>query len=235
MSFLPTKKTPRKTNPEDQTILIYGAAKIGKSTFASNADNPLFLATESGLNSLEVNQVKIDSWTKFLKVCGEIAKGSHKFKTIVIDTIDNLHMLCAQHILEKHNVEHEGDLGHGKGWSFVKKELMRALTKLTLLPYGLILISHDQSKTMNSRTGEYCKIIPTLQDSISKVILPICDIILHADIKETQDKTGKLVETRIIKTESSKYYDAGDRTGKLPAELLLDFTAFKKALNIKEK
>ena len=68
---LPTTKTPPKTNMADLTILVYGATKIGKSTWCSHADHALFLSTEPGLNSLEVYQVAIRSWEELLEACAQ--------------------------------------------------------------------------------------------------------------------------------------------------------------------
>jgi len=52
--MLPTKKTPPKQDLAGLTVLVYGPSKIGKSTWCSQADGALFLATEPGLNALEV-------------------------------------------------------------------------------------------------------------------------------------------------------------------------------------
>ena len=52
--MLPTQKSPPKTTLTDLTVLIYGPSKIGKSTWCSQADGALFLATEAGLNNLDV-------------------------------------------------------------------------------------------------------------------------------------------------------------------------------------
>jgi len=86
--LLPTAKTPPKASLSDYTVLVHSRPKAGKSEFCSHADNALFLATEPGLNALEVYQVPITSWDDFLAACGEIAEGNHPFKTIVIDTVD---------------------------------------------------------------------------------------------------------------------------------------------------
>jgi hypothetical protein len=50
--MLPTAKTQAKPALADMTVLVYGQTKIGKSTFCSQADGALFLATEPGLNAL---------------------------------------------------------------------------------------------------------------------------------------------------------------------------------------
>ncbi|MBM3740653.1 MAG: hypothetical protein FJW39_33305, partial [Acidobacteria bacterium] len=59
--MLPTVKTQPKPNLADLTVLVYGQTKIGKSTFCSNSEGALFLATEPGLNSLDVYQVPLQS------------------------------------------------------------------------------------------------------------------------------------------------------------------------------
>ena len=57
--MLPTQKTKPKASLFDLTALVYGPSKIGKSTWCSNAEKALFLATEPGLNALEVFQSNI--------------------------------------------------------------------------------------------------------------------------------------------------------------------------------
>lgn len=102
MSLLPTTKTPPKPNLADLTVLTYGPTKIGKSTWCSHAEGALFLSTEPGLNSLEVFQIPVRSWDELLAACGEIAEGNHQFKTVILDTVDNVmrrfnvHVACCK-------------------------------------------------------------------------------------------------------------------------------------------
>ena len=223
---LPTSKTPQRKTLEEQAILIYGPPKIGKSTLASQFDAPLFLATEAGLNSLEVYQVPIPGWESFLVSCREIAEGKHEFKTIVIDTIDNLFKACSEYVRKKNNIQHESDLEWGKGWQMVKDEFLRALTKLSLLPYGLVMVSHADNVEIKTRTAKINKSVPTLPKSAREIVLGMADIILFCESTVTDNG-----EVRIMRTKPSENWEAGDRTGKLPAVLPLDFNAFKEAFN----
>ena len=116
MSVLPTKKSNKITDLNQQIILLYGRPKIGKSTFCSQFDKPIFLATEPGLNHLEVYKINITNWETFLEACKEICAGNHDYKNIVIDTIDNLVLYCANYICEKEGINHPGDLPMGKGY-----------------------------------------------------------------------------------------------------------------------
>jgi hypothetical protein len=119
MAILPSVKTAPKPNLTDLTVLAYAQTKIGKSTFCSNSESAVFLATEPGLNSLEVFQVPIQTWDDLLEACAEIVAGKHAFKTVIIDTVDNAYKFCTDYILKKFKIEHESDLGYGKGYAIV--------------------------------------------------------------------------------------------------------------------
>ena len=230
MSILPKTKTPPKETFYETTMLCYGAAKAGKSTFCSQADKALFLATEAGLNHLETYQIPITSWDDLLNAAAEIAKGEHDFKTIIIDTVDNAFKFCAEHVNKQNGVQHEGDLSYGKGYALIKNEFHRVLTKLSQLPTGLILVSHAEEREIDSRTGKYTKVTPSLPTAARKLILGMVDIIGFVDFQEHITKEGKTEFKRIIRTKPSKHYEAGDRTGFLPETLPLDYKIFEQAL-----
>jgi len=229
--MLPTTKTPPKNALSDLTVLVWGGQKIGKSTFCSNAEGALFLATEAGLNSIEAFQSPISTWEEFLQACAEIADGKHSFKTVIIDTVDNAYRICAQYICAKHKIEHESDLGYGKGWALINSEFYRVLNKLAMLPYGLVMVSHAQEKEIESRTGKYTKMVPTLPDKARKIVLGMVDMILYCDLEVTKNPDGTFAQRRIIRARPSLYYEAGDRTGRLPEVIDLDFKKFLEAFN----
>lgn len=228
---LPTTKTPPKPNLADLTVLTYGATKIGKSTWCSHAESALFLSTEPGLNSLEVFQIPIRSWDELLAACGEIAEGNHPFKTVILDTVDNAYKMCAEHVCRKFKVEHESDLGFGKGYALTNNEFQRVLNKLAFMPCGLYLISHSQEIEIETRTGKYTKTVPTLPEKARKIVLGLVDMVLYCDIETTAGPDGKMVTRRVMRTKPSLNYEAGDRTGRLPEVIDLDYTKFIEAFN----
>ncbi len=231
MPMLPTAKTPPKPGLADLTVLVYGQTKIGKTTFCSQADNALFLATEPGLNSLDVFQAPIQCWEDLLAACGEIAEGKHPFKTVIIDTVDNAYKFCTDYILRKFKIDHESDLGYGKGYAIVNNEFQRVLTKLAFLPYGLFLVSHAKEIEVETRTGKYTRIVPTLPDKARKIVLGMVDMVLFCDLELSTNEDGQPQIRRVIRTKPSLHYEAGDRTGKLPETLDLDFRKFLDAFN----
>lgn len=222
MSLLPTKKLEPTRSLSDLPVLLYGAPKIGKTTFCSQADEALILATEPGAKSLSRYEVDIPDWNKMLAVCAEIAEGKHQFKTIVIDTVDNAYEFATQYILNQYSTEtvkkrHASELGAwGFGHALINTEFKRVLTKLASLPYGLFLISHATEKEIETPTEKYSKKIPTLGRTASSIVEKFVSIILYFDIdtnKIVYDEDGNpLGYQRVIRTRPNKYWMAGNRT-----------------------
>jgi hypothetical protein len=222
MSLLPTKKLEPTRSLSDLPVLLYGAPKIGKTTFCSQADEALILATEPGAKSLSRYEVEIPDWNKMLAVCAEIAEGNHKFKTIVIDTVDNAYEFATQYILSQYSTEtvkkrHPSELGDwGVGHALINTEFKRVLTKLAALPYGLFLISHAKDKEITTPTEKYMRKIPTLSGTASSIVEKFVSIILYFDIdadKPLYNEDGVLLGyQRVIRTRPNKYWMAGNRT-----------------------
>jgi hypothetical protein len=226
LSLLPKEKTKPKGNFNEYITLIYGAPKIGKSTLANEFNQPLFIATEPGLNSLEVYSVDVPDWETFLNACAEIAKGDHNYRTIIIDTVDNLFKFCSFYVCKRNNIQHESDLDWGKGWHLVKEEFFRVISKLSHLKYGLVFISHGEPIEIKTRTGTITKWVPTMNKQAKEIILPLCDFIFFITAELTPEGYK-----RVIKTKPSENWEAGDRTGKLPPELGMSYPAIKEAFD----
>ena len=229
--MLPVERSKRITDLSQQVILIYGRAKIGKSTLCSQFEEPLFLATEPGLNHLEVFKVNINSWEKFLEACSDLAGGKHKFKTIIIDTIDNLVVFCQDYVCKKNGINHPSELPHGKGWSMVTSELRRALVKIAQLPYGLVMVSHSELVEVETKTRKYTRYTIPIGGKNRGIILNMPDIILFIDSEVAKDGT----ERRLIRTKPSMFYEAGDRSELLPEVLPLDYKELAKHFQPKKE
>lgn len=228
MGLIPTKPTPPETEFSKFLTMIYGAPKVGKSTFCAGLDKPLFLDTENGLKSLTTYRVGIGTWEEFQAVCKELQaeKGKLPFKTLVIDTIDNLYGYCRDYVRKKLKIQHESDAAYGKGYDAVKSEFAPAMGFLKSLGMGVIYVSHAKSEKIEIRSGSYDRWSPTLSKQASDVLIPALDYIMFAEIVST-DKGDQ----RVIHTKPCQYWVAGDKTGKMPVDI--DFTpeAFMDAYN----
>ena len=220
---LPVEKTKIETSISKQIFLVYGRPKIGKSTFCNQFPNPLFLATEPGLNHLECYKMIINTWEKFLDACADIAKGGHQYKTIVIDTFDNLIDLCADWVCREKSIEHVSELPMGKGYGFVNTQIRQKITKLANLGYAVILVSHCELIEVETKTRKFNKYTISVSGKNRGFALGLPDYILFIDsiVKDNE-------EVRIVRTKPSMFWDAGDRSNKLPAEMALNYNELAK-------
>ena len=226
---LPTTKQPPKHTLTEFTMLIHGPSKIGKTEWCSKIPDALFLATENGHSHVEAYVLPVRNWEEFLAACAEIAKGGHPFKCVIVDTINNLFDFCNEYVCAKNKVQHESDLAYGKGHSLVRNEFIRALTKLSMLGLGLVLIGHSTEREYETRTGKRIRVVPMLPEKIRQFVVGQVDIIGFCTIETVEGENGRPRLERVMYTKPSADYDAGDRTGRLPPRLPLDFKAFAEA------
>lgn len=220
---LPTEKTLPVDDVGLTTMLLYGPPKIGKSTIANSFPEALFVATEEGLKFQESYKVGISNWEDFKELCAKLRKEKHRFKSIVIDTADLLFKVAEDYICKKHGIEHPSDLEYGKGWGFLRDEFQKAITPLAVpektgeVRFGLLFISHARDVEVKGRIIKTHRTVCTLSGTARKVLLPLVDCIGYCGFK--LDAAGEPTKERIVTFEPSEQVEAGDRTGKLPAEL----------------
>ena len=229
--LLPKEPTQPRCALSDFNTILYGPPKIGKTTFAARYPGAIFLATEDGQNALSCFRVRVETWQTFLDACAELQAGNHAFQTVIIDTVDNLWALCQRHICEKRSIEHESELAYGLGSELIRTEFFRALTKLSMLPYGLVLISHAIVREITTRTGKYDRVIPSFREREQGKLLGMADFILYCDLASVPGAEGKPEVRRVIHTKTSEAWISGDRTGALPPVLPLDFQAYQQAFD----
>lgn len=229
MSLLPTQRTPPKRRLQDFSILLYGRPKLGKTRWAAGFENGLFLATEAGQGAVDAYVVPVDRWETLLSVGAELVAGQRHFSPIIVDTIDLMFVLCQDYIRRKHNVSYEGDLSFGKGFALVHDEFTRVLFKMSHLGLGLVMISHCDYETIETRTGSYQRAVPQLKDKARRFICGLADLILYCDQEMASGPDGKPVVHRVVRTKPSPYWEAGDRTGLLPETIDMDFAKFHAA------
>lgn len=228
--MLPTEKKKPQLESMHEPIMIYGTNKIGKSTFCAQAPNALFLATEPGLDHLEVFSYPILVWEDLQNACKLLKEQKHSFSPIVIDTIDNAYMFCSAYICQKLNIKHPADLPMGKGWGLLNNELYRVLNKLALLGHGLIMVSHSQVQQIKNKNGsDYSQITPMLPPKARKLLCGLSNYILYCDMENNEDEKGETQNRRVIRTKPTAQYVAGDRSGALPETLPLDYDIFMAA------
>lgn len=230
---LPSERQAPTLSPGTMKALLYGPPKVGKSTFVAEMDpeHTLFLACEPGLGALEVFTVSITSWTEFREIGAELSKDAKQFKTVAIDTVDELYRMCSEHVCKENGVKHPTDLEYGKGWTLVADEWRLRIGKLASLGLGVWFISHAKETEVPARVGKVTKTVPTMAGQARSHVLGFCDFIFLAGFEgEEEDENSR----RVLYTQATEQWEVGGRVPRgakpLPDPLPLDAEALRKAM-----
>lgn len=220
---LPTEKSKKIENIGAMSLLLYGSPKIGKSTIANSFPDAMFVVTEEGHKSMEVYKVGITEWPDFKELCKKLRKDSHKFKTVVIDTVDLLFSVCETHVCKQHGIDHPSELEFGRGWGFLRDEFQKTLATLAApdkagkIPFGLVFLSHAKEVEVKGRITKTTRTVSTLSGTARKVVLPLVDCVGYCGFGE--DTAGEPTKERVVTFAPTEFVEAGDRTGRLPSSV----------------
>ena len=214
-------------------VVIYGAEGIGKSTFASQFPEPLFLDTEGGTSSLNIRRVKCgSSWEYLLSCVNEVIKDPSICKTLVIDTADWAESLCTKYVCEKYRKSNIEEFGFGKGYVYLQDEFSRLLTaldKLIELGVNAVVTAHGKPRKFElpEEAGQFDRWEMKLTKQVAPLLKEWCDMLLFCNYKTyvvtTENNTKKAQGgKRVVYTSHHACWDAKNRYG-LPDELDLDF------------
>lgn len=220
------QNTQRPTSGfNDLITVIYGDKKVGKSTFASRYDKPLFLDCEDALRMVELPdgtrppQISIEGWDKD-------SAGMHSpktltywtealanpeireklgIKTLVIDGLGEAYARCEESILKAKGAEsiNDGVLGYGKGGELVRKAMRKWFTDLRRLSYagiGIVLTAHECTVEFDSNGAKFDKKTPLVSGDKGErgwtVIKPSVDMIIYASKRQTPDGLVHMMRLR---------------------------------------
>jgi len=132
-------------------VVLYGTHGIGKSTFAAQAPNPVFIQTEEGLDAINVTAFPLcQSFEDMLDAIGSLAQEDHDFATVVIDSADWAEQLIHKRVAKDNNVATIDAIGYGRGYKAATdywKQLLDGLDHLRSdKNMQVILLAHTQVK-----------------------------------------------------------------------------------------
>lgn len=194
-------------------LLLYGAPKVGKTSFAVQAPRALVCAFEMGTNALAgTKAVPMLKWTDFKKVISQLRKpqGREMYDTIVIDTVSIAFDLCNKYICQREGVDSVRDVAWGQGWGMLKQEFQEAFREITMLGFGLIFIAHAKEKPTEARDSEgntISAMAPDLTSAAYTIVNSIVDLIGYINIEYDELGRGE----RYLYTRQTPTIFAGSR------------------------
>lgn len=209
------------------TMVIYGAPKIGKSTFCSRFENALFMATEPGLDYLRTKNVRVHDWAEVLELVDILEKQRGAgYKTLIVDTVDQLWAFVEEYVRRSRKVESLVDLPFGKGRDVAASLFGDLVNRIMRLDLGVVFVSHAQMADVDTVSGRVSRFLPTIPERARVVILPLVDVIGFATV-DTSYESGERVEKRLLRVAPSPVWEAGDRSGRLVDPMPLNFHIFR--------
>lgn len=223
------------------TCLIYGEAKVGKSTLASTAPGPkLMLDVEGGHRFLPILPVYwdplrdpppvpdgtwdtcvvlVNDYDTMLKAYQWLRSGQHYFKSLIIDSISELQVKLFDQIAGANQLKMQD-------WGEVLRRLgmlLRDLRDLTMHPTNPLEAIVLTAMASQDREGKYH---PYLQGQL-KIMAPYFYDILGAVVVETYpntDPTQPPLRFRRMFVQSTPKYEAGERVqGRLGTVIEQDY------------
>lgn len=220
-----------------QKILMYGVEGIGKSTFAAQFPDSLFIDTEGSTNNMDVKRLPApESWQMLLQEVQYVRDKPGLCKTLVIDTIDWAERLCTEEVCKTHQKNGIEDFGYGAGYTYVYEsfgKLLNLLTDVIDKSINVVLLGHSMIRKFEqpNEAAPYdryqLKLIDTPKKSIANMVKEWADVVLFTNYKTIVEKTdrGKAKargNKRVMYTEHDACWDAKNRWG-LAAELPLEY------------
>tara|TARA_B100000029_G_scaffold338019_1_gene330245 strand:+ start:14 stop:802 length:789 start_codon:yes stop_codon:yes gene_type:complete len=218
---------------------IQGGDGVGKSTFASQADDVIFIQAEDGLKYIDAPRFPVaETWQDLINQLLSLAKEDHQYKTICLDTTDAASILAERHVCEKNNWESIETPGYGKGYTAVRELWVHLLDGFQacyrVKNMNIIFLSHVAVKPFNDAIHEpYDRWEMRCHKSVNALIKDWVDFNFFANFEVNVQKDGSKNRAisygnRALFTKFAAGYDAKSRV-ELPNKLNFEWSAFLEA------
>ena len=235
----------RGLKPAPHRIFCFGTQGVGKSTWAANAPSPVFIQTEDGLGSLEVDRFPLaERFDEVIEHLEALYSCEHTYETVVIDSADWLERSIWHEVCQQRSVNSIEEIGYAKGYLFALTQWRQVLDGLSALRsergMTVILLAHSKVERFeNPETDSYDRYVPRLHKLAAGLLMEWSDEVLFATYKVYTKLTdegfnrkraqGVGTGERILRTTERPSHVAKNRLN-LPGELPLDWNEFARCL-----
>jgi hypothetical protein len=195
-------------------VMLYGTHGIGKSSWAAQAPDVLFLNLEDGLN--DIDTAKTQHLRTYADVKGALswlfANPDHGFKWVAIDTLDWLESLIHADVAERASKKHISEIPYGAGYKSAMALWDSLLDGLDIMRrtqgVGVILLAHTAIRKHQDPTADsYDRYQPALHETASALVQEWCDEVLFASYRVyTRKEDQGFNKERTIASGASERY-----------------------------
>ena len=214
-------------------IVLYGMEGIGKSTFAANFPNPIFIQTEDGLSNIDCAKFPLaETADEAFEYVDALDSQANDFQTIVIDSLDWLERLIWDAVARDEKVTSIEKIGYGKGYTMALtywRKFLDVLTSLHNKNKIVLMLAHAVAEDYSDpEVSSLKRFTPRLHKTARSLVAEYVDVILLAT-RQFGAAKGDQNNPRIVRTEASPFQVAKSRY-QIPAELPLDANAVLTAI-----
>lgn len=234
----------KKSKLKPPKIVLYGGAGIGKTSFASGMNAPIFALTEDGMGKIQCDHFPVaNDYDTFVANLKTLLENETDYRTLCVDSLDWLEPLIWEKVCQEHGKKSIEEFGYGRGYVEALKQWREYIDILNRLrdekSMTIIQIAHNQIKRFESPEIEaYDRHELKLHRKAGDLILEHSDCCFFANYKlgtvKTQGKGGqtntKAVQgDRVIYTQAKPAFLAKNRYG-LPEEMPFDWDSIREAI-----
>jgi len=228
---------------EPWVILVYGPEGVGKTSLVVDIDDHIALDPEQSGNHLKTKKFPTPLTLQDMYDAIEtLYSQDHRYKTLVIDTIDRVEAMVFKHVAEKAKFKSVEDFGYGKGYQVALDEWRNLVARLDELRavrrMNILLLGHTFIKPFKNPDGpDYDRYTLRLHEKAAGFIKEWSDAVLFARYDEAttkiheRDAKVKGISTgeRSLWTQRTAAYDAKNRFN-LPEMLPLKWRELEAAM-----
>lgn len=217
-------------------IVVYGPEGIGKSTFAAQFPDPVFIDTEGSTKEMDVARFdKASSWEMIQQQVKYIIGNPGCCRTLVIDTADWAEQIEITSLCEEKGWKGIEDLGYGKGYTYCAEEFGKFLNLLEdVVDKGVhvVITAHAQLRKVElpEEMGSYDHWEMKTSKKVAPMIREWADAVFFANYKtrivEVDKKKKAQGGKRVMYTSHTPFWDAKNRYG-LADELPFEYNSIR--------
>ncbi|MCD8124438.1 MAG: AAA family ATPase [Lachnospiraceae bacterium] len=222
--------------PGAKKIIVYGPEGIGKTTFASQFPDPLFIDTEGSTKDMDVARFdKATSWAMVLQQVKYVINHPDVCGTLVIDTADWAEQLEISSLCAEKGWDGLEAPGYGKGYTYSAEkfgELLNLLEDVTEKGIHVVITAHAQLRKVElpEEMGAYDHWEMKTSKKVAPMLREWGDAVFFANYKtriiEVNKKKKAQGGQRIMYTNHTPFWDAKNRYG-LPEEMPFEYNSIR--------
>jgi AAA domain len=234
-------------NPDQRLkLLIYGDSGKGKSVLAASADEVpemspvLYINAEAGALSVAkfypgVHVLPLEKFMDLEKILQELRRGNHPYKTVVVDSLTELHKKSMEKIMVDtvaKDKERDAEIPSQREWGKAGLQVQKVIRYFRDLPLHVIFVALEAEQ---GEEGSPKTTGPALPGKLLKEVPGYMDVVGRMYTRIVKDEKKEEIVKRILWTGNHPRILAKDRSAELPAlienpTMTIIYDAFKKAL-----